>query len=313
MDNQLDKRIRRSKDDLKQTFINLLHKKSCDHISISEIVRSAQYNRGTFYANFESKEALLEEIIDEVLDELMNQIRNPYQEKTNVYIRDINPTDITLFTYIKENQSLFTLLLSDHVTINFRYRLAKAIEDLFIQEYDYRIDEEYNVSLTWLYIYRAHGIAGLIIRWIEENFPTSTNFMSEQVIELMLVSTPSFIKKDRKKGHLNADALFTCNPAIRLLLGVTLPFSARNPTISPFARGFSAFFHSQPRDSPFARGFSSFFDSQPRDSAFARGFSSFFCPQPRDSPFVSHPTLRIEQNRLTIQTVTFIGKYKDHR
>jgi len=99
-----DKRIVRSKMLLKQTFLSLLEKKKIKYITITEIVEKANYNRGTFYAHFESKEDLL-------------------------------------------------------------------------------------------YIYRAHGIAGMIIRWIEEDFSASPEYMSKQEVELMLTSTDKFVVK----------------------------------------------------------------------------------------------------------------------
>ncbi|WP_053362718.1 TetR/AcrR family transcriptional regulator [Bacillus sp. FJAT-27251] len=191
-----DKRIQRSKTALKQVCINLLFQKPFESITISEIVRAADYNRGTFYANFSSKEDLLEEIIQDVLAEMIQQIRNPYKTMKKVSLLEIRADDITLFHYLKENEKLYRLLLSDHIRVDFRHKMAKAIEELFIREYEYVLNEETEVSLEWLYIYRAHGVAGLIIRWIEEDFPASPEYMARQVVELMLVSTAYFTIKE---------------------------------------------------------------------------------------------------------------------
>lgn len=191
-----DKRILRSKAAIKNAFLNLLYKKAFDKITISEIVRVANYNRGTFYANFYSKENLLDEVIQDVLTEMIVQIRQPYKELKKVYMKELNPENITLFTYFKENSDLYKLLLSDHIKVDFRYKMAKAIEKLFIEEYQYELEADSSLNLKWLYVYRSHGIAGLIIRWIEEGFQESTEYMSEQVIELMITATDAFqVKK----------------------------------------------------------------------------------------------------------------------
>lgn len=190
-----DKRIVRSKMALKQSFLSLLENKKFKHITITEIVEKANYNRGTFYAHFESKEDLLQEIIQDVLKEMIHQIKVPYQTMNKVNMRDLPIEDITLFSYFKENERLFKILLSNHIQIDFRYQIAKAIEELFIKEYEYVLEQETELDLKWLYIYRAHGIAGMIIRWIEEDFSTSPKYMSKQVVELMLTSTDKFIVK----------------------------------------------------------------------------------------------------------------------
>ncbi|WP_338557013.1 TetR/AcrR family transcriptional regulator [Paenibacillus sp. KS-LC4] len=48
-------------------------------ISITEIVEHAGYNRGTFYANYENKEGLLDEIVSGLLDKLLQAFRAPYE------------------------------------------------------------------------------------------------------------------------------------------------------------------------------------------------------------------------------------------
>ncbi|WP_309240468.1 MULTISPECIES: TetR-like C-terminal domain-containing protein [unclassified Caldibacillus] len=54
------------------------------------------------------------------------------------------------------------------------------------------------LDTKWLYIFRSHGIAGMIIRWIEEDFSTPPEYMAKQVIELMLVSTEVFYVKPKE-------------------------------------------------------------------------------------------------------------------
>lgn len=56
MEEFTDKRIQRSKEILKSTFMTLLEHKDVNDISVTEIVKMANYNRGTFYNNFGTKE-----------------------------------------------------------------------------------------------------------------------------------------------------------------------------------------------------------------------------------------------------------------
>lgn len=116
-----------------------------------------------------------------------------------VYMRELDANEITLFTYFKENARLYQLLLSDHIKVDFRYQMAQAIEKLFIEEYQYEFADDSSIDVKWLYVYRSHGIAGLIIRWIEEGFKESTAYMSQQIIELMVISTNAFYVKNTHK------------------------------------------------------------------------------------------------------------------
>lgn len=73
-----DRRIVRSKEALKQSLLSLLSQKSFSSISITEIVESANYNRGTFYTHYDNKEALLDDILTPLMEELIASFRAPY-------------------------------------------------------------------------------------------------------------------------------------------------------------------------------------------------------------------------------------------
>jgi AcrR family transcriptional regulator len=60
---KLDPRIRRTRQLLREALTGLLERKDFDSISIQEIAEAATLNRGTFYAHYTDKFALLEEWI----------------------------------------------------------------------------------------------------------------------------------------------------------------------------------------------------------------------------------------------------------
>ena len=194
MEKYIDKRIQRSVKAIKEAFLIGLEQKSIQDMTVSEIVRTANYNRGTFYAHFESKEHLLQEIINETLEEMIKEIRTPYRHLKQVDMRSMDANSITLFQYFLNNQKLFKLLLSSHIQVDMRHQIAVAIEKLFIEEYEYELSST-TLDVKWLYIFRAHGLAAVIIRWIEEDFSTPTEKMAEQILQLMTVVTYKFTPK----------------------------------------------------------------------------------------------------------------------
>lgn len=88
MTDRIEKRILRSKSDIKETFLRLLSQKP------------------------------------------FQQIKNPYRYITKVNLKEMHAEDFTLFTYLKEQAALYKLLLSDHIQVDFRYQMARVIEDL---------------------------------------------------------------------------------------------------------------------------------------------------------------------------------------
>ncbi|MEI4770282.1 hypothetical protein WAX74_11615 [Psychrobacillus sp. FJAT-51614] len=47
-----------------------------------------------------------------------------------------------------------------------------------------------------MYVYRAHGVAAVIIRGIEDGIQESTSYMSKQIIALMITETEIFFVKE---------------------------------------------------------------------------------------------------------------------
>ena len=62
-----DKRIAKTKKNLKNAMITMLGEKDFEHITITELCRAAEISRITFYSHYSDKYALLDEIFDDML------------------------------------------------------------------------------------------------------------------------------------------------------------------------------------------------------------------------------------------------------
>jgi AcrR family transcriptional regulator len=67
----IDRRVQRTQQLLKQAFLEVVSEKGFAAISIQDITDRANVNRGTFYAHFPDKYALLEAVISEKLQEVL--------------------------------------------------------------------------------------------------------------------------------------------------------------------------------------------------------------------------------------------------
>ena len=62
-----DRRVRRTKQLIKQSLIELMHEKSFKEITVTDITKRADLNRGTFYLHYVDIYDLLSKIEDETL------------------------------------------------------------------------------------------------------------------------------------------------------------------------------------------------------------------------------------------------------
>lgn len=66
--NMEDRRIIKTKRNLKEALIAMLAKEDFEHISITELCRKAEVSRITFYSHYSDKYALLDDIFNDMLD-----------------------------------------------------------------------------------------------------------------------------------------------------------------------------------------------------------------------------------------------------
>ncbi|MBP1947526.1 TetR/AcrR family transcriptional regulator [Virgibacillus litoralis] len=192
-----DKRVRRTIENFKTTLLSIMETKNFEDITITEIVNVADYNRGTFYAHYEQKTDLLEAIIEDMFEEMEESFRKPYRGLTEVDFKNISPNSIVLFDHFLKNKDMYKLMLSSNTNYNFREKMTDRLDQLFRGDFEFSVSEiDPNIDINLFSTYRIHGIIGLILEWIDNDFKQSPSYMGDQLIHILSFYTPKiYIKK----------------------------------------------------------------------------------------------------------------------
>lgn len=195
-----DKRVRRTKQHFKNVLFTLMEKKKFRDITISEIVREANFNRGTFYAHYDKKEDLLDEMIEEVFQKATEAYREPYLNQTIIDFNKVQPESIKFFDHFLENKSFYTVMLSENDY--FRERLIKHLEPLFRQDFDYTASiDDVKIDIHLFTTYRIYGAIGLLLEWMENDFEHTPLYMADQLLRIYRSYTPKIhVKSLLRKG-----------------------------------------------------------------------------------------------------------------
>lgn len=175
----------RTKKALKLALISLLNDKQLREITIKEIVSTAGYTRGTFYAHYQYKEDLLDEIIIDTIDGFVLAFKEPYEGKREQYdIRFLTYSTVKIFNYVSENNEAFSLFYKRE-NMGFQEKLMEAISIIYNEEFDFlfpgvpdHINREIVINQN------AFTLLGLLSYWIKSNYKYSAQYMTEQTLEI---------------------------------------------------------------------------------------------------------------------------------
>jgi AcrR family transcriptional regulator len=186
-----DRRTIRTKKMIRNALSELIEEKGFNDISITDLTKRADINRGTFYLHYTDKYDLLEKVENEVIQEIQEQTKD-IDSINLLNIDALNeplPFMIKLFEYFKENSNFMKAILGPKGDPIFHNKIKKFIEtNLFektliktFNKDNMLVPEEYFIS----YVLSAH--LGVVQQWIESGMKKSPKDMALILTKLFLL------------------------------------------------------------------------------------------------------------------------------
>lgn len=145
-------------------FIYLLNEKSMDHLTVKDVIETAEVNRNTFYYHFEDIYDLLHQVLLKKLDDFSNATEK-YDTFYEEYVRSarffLENKKAMSHIYHSKDRELLEMYL-EKVTMLFVRRFVEEAAA------SYEITEDGIAYLTEFYSY---AIVGNTIHWIQEGMP----------------------------------------------------------------------------------------------------------------------------------------------
>ena len=128
----VDRRVRKTKRQLRLALMKLMAEKSVKDISVRELAAIADINRGTFYIHYKDVYDLLSSLEDELADGLTVVCRrhNAKDSEGKTY-----PYLMELYQFIQQNSDLCHVLLGKNGDIAFTDRICHILRDEFLYDF----------------------------------------------------------------------------------------------------------------------------------------------------------------------------------
>lgn len=180
-----DRRVMRSKLAIKEALLSLMEQKSFSDISVTEIVERANYNRGTFYAHYENKEALLDAVISELIDELIVSFRAPYKSVDVLRVDELEAHSVAIFERIYKRKSVYKTLFHSETLPIIKEKMISAIQRIMVEDLEPADEATTAINPELSIVYNLHALMGLVFHWIEGGFVYSPAYMQKQLVQLI--------------------------------------------------------------------------------------------------------------------------------
>lgn len=172
----------RSKRLLKQALISLIsNKRDFNDITVSELVETAEVNRGTFYNHYNNIIDIVNEIKDELLNNLLSNLE--YSLKTNNTIENLFEV---MTKFLKENESVYKRLAPI---------VPKEMYDGMKNQVISRLGQIINIKSRTQKIslqFLANSIAGTYIDYFENRFDVTLDELKDNSIKTTKMFVESF-------------------------------------------------------------------------------------------------------------------------
>ena len=172
-----DKRIRRTKKLLRQALTRLMQQKDFQSITVTDVVREADINRGTFYAHYRDVYDLRDKIETGMIEDFRGMIAAIRPSETVTLKLVLS----RLMDYLEENREIVTALIKVNAPDGFGKKMIGVIEECRMELLPYRSGED---------AYAARE------KWITESQPIPKTEMDSLITKLLTPLTPLVPQSD---------------------------------------------------------------------------------------------------------------------
>ena len=187
MEKRTDRRVRKTKAQLRAGLASLMKEKNVNDITVKELVEAVDINRSTFYLHYTDIRNMLESVEHEILEEIEDLIRDHpigLNENTFLFIAD-------LFSILETNKDLCAALIGPTGDMAFIYKIEKIIRENSMKAltpyFPTALDD-----LKYSYDFCLNGCFGLVKSWLLNNGSETPEHMAKLTYHMVMNSMQAF-------------------------------------------------------------------------------------------------------------------------
>ena len=182
LEKPIDRRVLRTKKNIRQAFLYLLSEKSLSQITVKELSDLADINRKTFYMYYSNIEDIFAELEDELVLKLVHVFEKELFENETF---DSYSFFESLNLAIQEDIELYRTLNHADLLPHLIQRAKNALIEVFFRKYNISADSD-NERYILYAEYAASGILSMYTKWFSRDFHMSLEELTRTAAEITL-------------------------------------------------------------------------------------------------------------------------------
>lgn len=177
---KVDPRIIRTRQLIKDAFIDLLQEMDLNKITVNRIAERATVNRVTFYLHYRDIQDMMENMAKEMGEKLGLIMRDSTTYKS------IEETDsvklLNLLEHIAENAKFYKVVLASTKTPIFTEQLLKIITETITKRREVdSLHIKTDIQKDIIIWYGSSALIGTIISWLRNDMPYTPQYLAKQL------------------------------------------------------------------------------------------------------------------------------------
>ena len=191
MEKKTDRRVRKTKAQLRAGLAKLMQTKSIKEITVKELVDEVDINRSTFYLHYTDIYQMLESIEDELEGEI-NQIVNNHP--VDSYYKESFPMIKEILEVLWDNRDICNALLGSNGDMAFVLRMESIISQhsLHVLTTTFATDV---TNIKYAYAFCLTGCVGMVKSWLESGDTTDTPLQMAELTYHLIMNAHKDIKR----------------------------------------------------------------------------------------------------------------------
>jgi AcrR family transcriptional regulator len=189
-----DRRVRRTRRLLQEALVGLLVQRADERITVQDVLDRADVGRSTFYAHFRDKQALFESCFDDLREDLRREL--DALAAGGHEVQPDSPVRV-VFEHADRHRALYRAMCGRRgETVATRYLHRTLVDSLYVH-----LDEvgtRYPAAI--IAEYHGSALAGVLVRWIREDFPVDPATMARICRDLTAAGVTASLSDPSRHG-----------------------------------------------------------------------------------------------------------------